>query len=384
MVADRWTTPDEIAMKLRRRWKDGTLLGAMARGLPFPIQDLAIRGPKASEIGSDLVAVQDWISDLERGGRHGARYEIIYGQVGGREFGRNRIPSRVHVDTYDQAWALLGVESTVARYREILDCSAPVQSIYKWVIDKPLKAVAATDDWPALIAAYRWLDNARGSGRYLRTIDVPGVDTKFVERHRAVLSTLLDVSGTAAGFVSDLGLASRPALIGMRFASGFAGLPGNLTEATFRVEEMAEFQVGAHVAVVVENETTFLSLEPPSNGVLIWGRGFDTDGVGQMRWLSDIPVWYWGDIDTHGFAILDRLRASLPHTESFLMDRESLLAHRDRWVVEPSPTAARLTRLDSDESALYVDLVQGRYEPSVRLEQERLDWRWVTARLPFR
>lgn len=102
-----------------------------------------------------------------------------------------------------------------------------------------------------------------------------------------------------------------------------------------------------------------------------------------MRWLSNLPVWYWGDLDTHGFAILDRLRASLPQTTSFLMDRETLLAHRGRWVAEPSPTAASLARLDDDESALYRDLVEDRYEPAVRLEQERLDWAWVSERLPY-
>lgn len=41
-------------------------------------------------------------------------------------------------------------------------------------------------------------------------------------------------------------------------------------------------------------------------------------------------VHYWGDLDTHGSAILDRLRAWLPQTRSFLMDRETLLDHRER------------------------------------------------------
>lgn len=383
MAADRWTTQDEIATKLRRRWNDGTLLSALARGGPFPTQDLAVRGPKASEIGADLGAVQDWIEDLERGSRDGDRYQIVYGQVGGREFGRNRIPSRVRIETFDQAWAVLGVGRTVALYREILDVSASVERVHEWVTDKPLKAIDATDDWPALIAAYRWLEASRGSGRYLRTIDVPEVDTKFVERHRSVLAALFDVSGTASGFVRDLGLASKPELIRMRFTPGFVGLPASLSEATFRVDEVAGLSVDVRVAVVVENETTFLTLDPPSEGVLIWGKGFDADRIGRMHWLSDVAVWYWGDLDTHGFAILDRLRAVLPQTKSFLMDRESLLVHRDRWVVEPSPSTALLSRLDEDESALFLDLVQGRYEPAVRLEQERLDWAWVTERLPY-
>ncbi|MGN6524272.1 MAG: Wadjet anti-phage system protein JetD domain-containing protein, partial [Actinomycetes bacterium] len=85
----------------------------------------------------------------------------------------------------------------------------------------------------------------------------------------------------------------------------------------------------------------------------------------------------WGDIDTHGFAILDRLRAWLPQTRSVLMDRATLLAHRERWVEEDRPTRAALSRLTEDERALYEDLVTDAFGQRVRLEQEVIDWGWV-------
>lgn len=383
MTAPPWTTVDDIARHVRRRWTDGTLLAAFGRGEPFTVQDLPVRGPKASEIGADLGAVQEWAAELDRASRRGAHFEIVYADIGGREFGRNRIPSRVRIETFDQAWALLGVEREVTAYRAILDVVSTKDAVRDWVIGKPLKALGATDDWPALLAAYEWLAGARGSGRHLRTIDAPRIDTKFVERHRAALGTLLGVSGTAAGFERALGLATKPEQLRMRFEPGFAGLPPRVTEATFRVDEVADLRVGVQAAVVVENETTFLSLDPPDKGVLLWGKGFDIDRVGKMRWLAQAPVWYWGDLDTHGFAILDQLRAWLPQTESFLMEEESFLRHRDRWGSEPSPTSARLDRLRADEAALYADLVGDRYGTAVRLEQERLDWGWVIDHLPY-
>lgn len=101
-----------------------------------------------------------------------------------------------------------------------------------------------------------------------------------------------------------------------------------------------------------------------------------------MPWLADAEVAYWGDLDTHGFAILNQLRAWLPQTRSVLMDRGTLLAHRDRWVIEPSPTAARLDWLTPDEQALYQELVKDRLGERVRLEQERIAWDWVAERLP--
>ena len=47
----------------------------------------------------------------------------------------------------------------------------------------------------------------------------------------------------------------------------------------------------------------------------------------KSEWLKGRPLHYWGDIDTHGFAMLDRVRAIFPAAESFLMDRETLCAH---------------------------------------------------------
>ncbi len=81
------------------------------------------------------------------------------------------------------------------------------------------------------------------------------------------------------------------------------------------------------------------------------------------------------------FAILDRLRAWLPQTQSVLMDRETLLAHRERWVVEERPARSALTRLSADEAELYGDLVSDVLGVKVRLEQERIDWGWAQARL---
>ena len=57
--------------------------------------------------------------------------------------------------------------------------------------------------------------------------------------------------------------------------------------------------------------------------------------------------------------------------------------HGHRWVREGSPTSARLSRLDRNESDFYDDLLADRLGESVRLEQERVDWNWAHDRLPF-
>jgi hypothetical protein len=90
--------------------------------------------------------------------------------------------------------------------------------------------------------------------------------------------------------------------------------------------------------------------------------------------MQDREIRYWGDIDTHGFAMLDRLRAIFPAARSLLMDRETLLAHRALWVREDTPFRGPLMRLESDERELFEALVHNRLGDGIRLEQERVSF----------
>jgi hypothetical protein len=115
--------------------------------------------------------------------------------------------------------------------------------------------------------------------------------------------------------------------------------------------------------------------------LVIFGGGYGFEALASAQWLRACPVHYWGDIDTHGFAILDQLRVQLPHTQSFLMDRRTLMAHADHWSVEPQPQQRDLQRLLPDEQALLDDLRHNRLGEKLRLEQERIGYGWVQRAL---
>lgn len=375
-----WTTPADIAAKLRRRWDDGTLLREFALGSGFEPFGVSLRGPSASEIGDDVGAARDWIASVDAGSRGGSRYEVDWRAVGGRSLGRNRIPARAVVSTFDQAWDLLGVRGSVRHFDEVLILARHHPSVHAWVLQHPHLALDLHGEFATLMAAYVWLDEHRGSDLYLRQIDAQTVDTKFAERHRAVLAAMLGVSSSAQGFIEDLGLRGKPALVRLRPAASL-GFPPQLSELGLRPEELAQLQIAPTTVIVAENEITYLSVEIPEDGLVIWGKGFDVDRVGRLPWLSDVAIIYWGDIDTHGFAILDRLRAWLPDTRSVLMDRETLLRHRDRWVIEERPATSSLNRLTQQESELFAELVSDAHGDRVRLEQERIDWGWAARSL---
>jgi hypothetical protein len=97
--------------------------------------------------------------------------------------------------------------------------------------------------------------------------------------------------------------------------------------------------------------------------------------------LLDRDVVYWGDLDTDGFVILDRLRGQLPDVRSVLMDLDTLRAHESQWTTDPTPSRAVLKRLTPDEAAAYRVLRDNDLGTSLRLEQERVNFARIAAAL---
>jgi len=125
----------------------------------------------------------------------------------------------------------------------------------------------------------------------------------------------------------------------------------------------------------------FLAFPSMPDSIVIFGAGYGFEMLAQAVWLRRCAIHYWGDIDTHGFVILDQLRAHLSHTKSFLMDRETLMAHELQWVREPSPIRRDPARFSTEELELFEDLRDDRMHPAIRLEQERIRFSWIKTAL---
>ena len=370
----RWARPADIRAALRRKWDSGALLARFAARLDWEPLSIPIRGPTAAQIGESLAEVRQWAAEWAEAGRGPLRME--YRQVGGRHFGTNSIPCRAWLDSYEDTWALLRVGSEVRCLTGLLDAASGT-SLAPWATRHPMRALRLASDWGRLLATVAWIEQRQTHGMYLRQVDVPGVDTKFIERHKGVLSEFLDaqldparVHHAAPDFAGRYGFLRKPGYVRFRVAGGFRGF----SELSVRADEFTAAPDGITRAYVIENEITYLAFSLPVSAMAILGSGYAVPVLQPLGRLTSLDVVYWGDIDTHGFAILDRLRHHLPRVRSILMDRATLLGHRDQWVTEPSQTTAVLGRLDQDESALYAALISDAYAPSIRLEQERISF----------
>jgi hypothetical protein len=252
-----------------------------------------------------------------------------------------------------------------------------------WVAKRPLDLLEHADDWQSILAAIGWFRAHPRSGIYARQIDAPGVHTKLIEAHRRLLAELLDlvlpadaIDSEAVGvqaFERRYGLRSKPAAIRFRVLDPRLHVHG-LDDISTPVEQFAILDLPIRRVFITENEINGLAFPAAEQSIVIFGLGYGLERLGAIPWLRDKAIFYWGDLDTHGFAILDKLRAIFPDARSFLMDRETLLDHRAFWGKEPERYDKPLARLTAEESEGFDDLRLDRLGQHVRLEQERIGY----------
>ncbi len=383
-----WTKPGDVIAVLRRRWNTGAYLRSYLRGEPWEPVILPVKRPGANELLHRFEDARKWAASFEADLHPSLLIE--YRMVGGRHVGANRVPASVEVPDFSSLCSALRTSQDVRVLDEIMDRTrSEMPSLEQWSMDHPLALLEYKDSWCKVLATAKWIISRETVGSYLRQIDVEGVDTKFVERHQKLLSQLLPhilppgrVNHAETNFARRFGFLAKPTYVRLRFLDpGLSPFPPGISEVTLRASELAGIDPGAATVFVMENEVTYLAFPDVPGGIAIFGSGFASSGLSDLPWLGGKEVIYWGDIDTHGFHILSRLRAQVPQVRSILMDRETLLSHRDHWSLEASPARRLPENLTDLEQALYQDLAADIYGRGVRLEQERVRFSRLQATL---
>jgi hypothetical protein len=382
-----WTLPLDLRHQLQRLWESGRLLAAPLRDEPlFPFR-LALRTPNPRSLSEQFDEVRTWIRQWETG----AGYHLDWSEINHRILGRNRIPTAATVATEADALHIIGKTHEAEQFREIVvQVGERLPLLIDWLARKPLAALDCAPDWPRLLDVLTWFRTHPRCGLYLRQIDIPGVDTKFIEDRKPLLTELLDLSlppetidAAAPGwrnFERRYALRPKPNLIRFRVLDRSLAIQG-LTDLSVPAQEFAALNLAVSRVFITENEINGLAFPDVPASIVIFGLGYGLDRLSDIQWLQRRPLHYWGDIDTHGFAMLDRVRAIFPATASFLMDRETLYAHANSWVREAAPYVGELARLTAVEQALYDDLRFNRLGEHVRLEQERIGFTWIERAL---
>ncbi len=387
-----WTSALDLRAQTQKLWDRGTLLAEVVNQegdgpSSFP-RRLRLQCPTVTELSARFEEVRIWAEGLRLGS---GRYRLVERDVRSPVLGSNRIPDEAWLDTLPDALTLIGKTKDAARFAELV-CVTQIQqpALLSWLEKRPHAALELGPVWPRLLRVVGWLQATPRPGIYLRQVDIAGVDSKFIESNRSVLAELLDLAlppeaidraaTGASQFCQRYGFRDKPLRIRFRWLDAPAAGYG----ADLAVTQTAFEQLNAAVShvFITENEVNFLAFPETPNALVVFGGGFGgLDRLRSAAWLHQRSVHYWGDIDTHGFAMLDQLRAYLPQVQSLMMDESTLMHHVDHWGHEQQAQQRDLPRLTPDERAVYNTLRDNRLRTGLRLEQERIGFGWVRQSL---
>ncbi len=393
-----WTSRQQLTAQVQRLWDNGRLLASRLHSEPvFPLR-LRLKTPIQRALSDQFAEVRAWIDDLHKIQHLRIQYKTIRHRV----LGQNDIPDSAWLDHLEDACKLLHKLPDLARFDQIIHTTRERHpQLLTWIEQHPLQALVHANDWERLLDLIDWLQQHPRPNIYLRQVDLPNIDSKFIEQHRKLLIALLDLSLPAQSvdarysgvrqFARRYGFRDKPAMQRLRLLDPALRLvSGNeqdfsLTQGGFRALNESGW-IDEHIQriFITENEINYLAFPTCPDSLLLFGAGYGFENFSDIDWLNRLPIIYWGDIDTHGFAILDQLRAILPQTQSLLMDQATLLAHQQFWGREDKPQRRELTRLSDEENALYQDLINNRWGQQLRLEQERIGYPYLNSALQKR
>ena len=358
------TLPDEARALARSRWDQALrawLIGEEPR-LQVPIRGGAV---PEREVLPNLAAYRDWLLSWKNVPHVGWRTV----RKGG--LGEVSVPAFVLPPTIDAYADWAGTAEDLTLIRDRLDalarfgCERSGLARVRWdLVDM------GDEEFQHLLDFLTW---RRDCPEPTRARDVPliGVGSKWVENRIGLIEPLL----TSCGLDRDG--ADRFARCGL-IRGGGVRLPLRFDPEDFPVLDFdcdpgsfLRWPERTHTLLIIENEAPFRTLTPRPGYALAWGSGHAARAaLPELPVADQLRLLYWGDCDSHGYAILNGLRRDLPHLRPVGMGTDTVQAHEGALIPEADPERIETSMpfLGPDEAMARMLLLGRR----ARLEQERV------------
>jgi hypothetical protein len=327
----------------------------------------------------DLAGAMQSVRRLREGSKEmvGFGYTVQWREVNSRKFGRNQFPVRILFEARADLLRFIGKQREFAVCTDaVIRLRAEFPVLDGWIRSNVRALVDAAPDLNGLVRVLHYFYEHPRPNRFARELPLP-VETKFIERYKAVLRDWFDIVLPPHTIRADEEHFERR--YGLRYAEPHLlvrllepaleqelGFP--CSEFSLPLHTLGAMSMRADVAVVVENKVNLLTLPQFSRGIGLGGLGSNVVLLRYLAWLNDMQIVYWGDLDTEGFGILSALRALFPHTRSFLMDLDTLNCWRHLAVPGTGRSPNVPGHLTDSEQRAYLCC----RDHNLRLEQERI------------
>jgi hypothetical protein len=311
--------------------------------------------------------------------KKGYGYDIRLDTAGPRSTNKQSRIGAIVFETGDDLLRFLGKNLEFEQFQQslmLLQTEAP--QLEAWCIEHVKEICAYADVWPELLSVWRFFMENPNPGLPLRLLPIEGIDTKFIARHNGILCKIID-AGLAPEYIDArfIQLSKRyrlpehepfiacyfndPELVA--YFQGFTAL-------AFPANQFAQNALPVRTVIIVENHSSVHQIlaHPLPGALVIFGGGFGVALLKTAQWLKDVQLHYWGDLDTHGLAILSQVRGYFPHVRPFRMDMQTWQAHQQHAGPGKPFRGDTPKYLTGDERTLFQYL----QEHNLRVEQERL------------
>jgi hypothetical protein len=311
-------TPTDILRQAQRKYSD--FIAAHCRGEAFFPLSVRFGLPSPS---SSLGQLRREIEELWQGSYEfkGHGYRIEFEQRRMRLHGEQRLPVRVWFENASDFLRFIAQTGAFHRLqKDIESIVAESPESEPWIRENGRMLVASLEagDGRALGLALSALHRDPKPNCFAREIALPGVSGKFIESNLQIIATILrDINSPAwskgADYHSQLGLRTTPRMLRLMMLDGRRqdfGIPHN---RFIRPTDV-------NTVLVIENLRSFLTLPAFAQTLAVFGEGRASQTLTKISWLSEVRLFYWGDIDPYGFSILAGLREDFSGVQSILMN----------------------------------------------------------------
>lgn len=377
-------TPQEIKNKTEKKYI--SFLQEVIEGIAF--SKLVIRGDKSytksslPEFEKEIKLINSQSKD-----RKGFGYTLEYQKVKTKHLGTQDLPISIYFDTERDFLKFLGKEKEVELFKTSIEkIIKAFPELKDWVIKNPLKVIACHNEWDSILKVCQYFKKNPKPNLYIRELPV-NVHTKFIESNKAVIRELLDILLTEhintdhKEFEKRFHLKFSEPLIRFKILDNgisqkyFSGID----DIAIPISQFETLDLSIRKVLVVENKTTLyttLTLPKMDETIAIFGSGFSVHNLKNAKWLSNLELFYWGDIDVQGFEILSQFRSYFPHTKSMLMDKTTFDTFFEKDLGTRTNISTKLN-LTEEEQQLYEILKANNW----RLEQEKIPLFWIKEKI---
>ncbi|MBC7532058.1 MAG: hypothetical protein H7318_10800 [Oligoflexus sp.] len=383
MALNPMIDPIDLQKKALRKWPLILRSAILLENL-FPME-LPLGPPQGLELLNEFESVGTWIREIRAFAlKHdlGLRDKVIQH----RQMGAQVLPTHLLINDLDHYLKWIGRGTLFRRWlAEVEITLRDFPALHEWLLKNVETVERNLDIWPSIRAVMNRFMESEIAHLYLRELDIPWVDTKFIETNRMLLSQLLIIvlpeerviagvaPSSASRFCQKFGLRFDQTLIRFRWLDEDQA-PAGLADMTIPLNDFQMHKPEVENVFITENKINGLIFPRVKNSIVIFGLGGGIDILREVNWLQSKRVLYWGDIDRHGFAILARLRKFLPNAESFLMDSTTFHSFKIFWVKDSASQRPDCNRelMSPEEIALFDEIYDEADGGFLRLEQERI------------